>query len=267
MSDKEARGELELAVISLASAHERRRRVLEQLKDFPLRWLIFEAKTTPPAGLPYRESDSLARRGRILGPAELGAFASHYECMRAFVDQSAAAYRLVIEDDVYIDPGFAYARLPMLMSSCGIEYLRLHATFLRPHRLLGQVSEHRKLVRFLLPTFGGVAAYVVSKRGARQFLASLSSVVRPVDDELDRFWHNGLPPYALYPFPALHLSGPSTVAKTAPAWRTFPPAQRAKYVLYRAKERLEVELCNLRLRARDRAIAERLRQWPAAQAI
>ena len=257
--------DLELVVISLSSAHERRQRAMSQLKQLSLPWSIFDARTEPPAGLPYRAADALRQRGRPLRPGELGAFGSHLACLHDFLENSSARYRLVIEDDVFLDPGFPYARLPAFMSGCGIEYLRLHWTFIKPYVLVAHLGKYRQLLRFRAPCFGA-CAYVISRAGAEQLLRSITAVVRPIDDEMDRFWINGLPLYAIHPSPALEFFGPSTLGRDD-ALPAASVAVRGRYFMHRVGERLKRGLCNLRLRRQDRLIARRLRALPLEQTI
>jgi len=266
MAELEAGGKLELVVISLASAGERRRRVEASMRELSLPWSLFEARSTLPATLAYDENKARIHRGRALRPGELGAFGSHYECLREFVERSTAEYRLIVEDDVFLDPGFPYVRLPALMSACGIEYLRLHATFLRPGSLIAHLGKYRQLVRFRAPTFGA-CAYVVSKSGASRFLASVREVVRPVDDELDRFWHNGLPAYAIHPGPALELFGQTTLGDPAKTSETPGFVARGRHGLARLGEWLRCQAANAGLRARDRRIGRVAKALAAKKAL
>ncbi len=249
--------DVELVVISLASAVERRRRVEERLRGFPLPWRFFEAKTSAPAALRYDERRARLHRGRALAAAELGCFGSHYECLRAFAEAGRPAHLIVLEDDVYLDESFPYADLAGLMRACGIDYLRLHATFSRPSRFLGVVWRYRQLVRYVGRPYG-TCAYVISPAGARRFVQSVREIVRPIDDELDRFWQNGLPPYAIFPAPAVELFGPGEAALPAaqPVLRGW---ERCRYLLNDYTERARRVLENLRLRPADRRIRASLR--------
>src|SRR3954469_2471852 len=88
MTELEPGGKLELVIISLASAKDRRRRVETRMRELSLPWSIFEARATPPAGLEYDEKKARIHRGRPLRAGELGALGSHYECLRDFVESS-----------------------------------------------------------------------------------------------------------------------------------------------------------------------------------
>jgi hypothetical protein len=91
--------------------------------------------------------------------------------------------------------------------------------------------------------------------------------VRPIDDELDRFWHNRLPLYAIYPSPALELFGSASITGPAAATVERNLYERGRTLLSRIIERLRRGACNLRLRTRDRLLAQRLKELKAGQTI
>lgn len=261
--DAVPRSSLEVVVASLASSCERRRRVQQMMADSSLGWRFFDALTEPPVGLPQDLQRTLIELGRPMSRSELGTFATHYSILNDFVDQGASDYLLVLEDDVEIDPGFWFDQLPDLMQLAGIEALRLYSRFLFHCRRVAQVSERHTLVRFRRPVFG-TQAYLVSRAGARRFCSAIHSVVRPCDNEFDRFWANGLPLYALYPFPVIELEGKSTIhgRETAAVHRSLRQAAFG-HLFYRL-ERTRLRWANWRLATRDKAIKDRIKgvQFP-----
>lgn len=253
--------ELEIVVASLASAVERRRRVEAMMDGAPWRWRIFDACTTPPENLSYDDAQALVEKGRSLSPTELATFATHYSILREFAERGATDYMLVLEDDVLIDRGFWFERLPALMRSTGIEMLRLYARYLHDCRSVAPIGPRHMIVRFERPVFGG-QAYVVSREGARRLTAGIRKVVRPCDDEFDRFWENGVPLYALFPFPAMELEVPSTIygRESRPARLTL--RQSVVRDMRRRVARWRRKLASYRLRLADHAISMRLRGMP-----
>lgn len=249
--------ELEVVVVSLASAGERRARVERMMAEAPLRWRFFDARTRPPS-LPYDADRALIEKGRPLSPAELGCFASHYELLREFAEGGGPEYLLVLEDDVHVDPNFWFESLPELMRRGGIELLRLYARFLFRSRHVARISDRHSVVRFTRPVFG-TQAYVVSREGARRLTTPIRQVVRPCDDEFDRFWKNGVPLYALFPFLVLELEGESTIHGRGPREFRLSPRQLALRRIVRRAAKWRRFLADKRLKARDRAVAARLR--------
>ena len=252
-------GAFEIVVASLASAVERRRRVEAMLAGSPWKWRLFDACTTPREDIPYDERAARIQRGRALSRAEVCTFATHYTILRDFAEGAGEGCLMVLEDDVLIDGGFPFERLPRLMAAAGIDMLRLYSRFLYENRRVAEVGTRHHLVRFKRPVFG-LQAYVVTREGARRTTAPIRRIVRPGDDEFDRFWANGVPLYALYPYPAIELEGPSTMLGRETMEQNA--ADDRPGILFRLHHRLEKLrrfAANARLRRRDYEIRRRLR--------
>jgi len=251
----------EIVVISLASATQRRRSAAERLNALPWRWRFFDAHTATQNTLPYDPERAMLQRGYRLTTAEIGCFSSHFECIKAHAAQpdGALPYLLVMEDDVVLDPQFDLELLPRLMGQLGIDYLKLFSRFMTRVSYIGRVGIDRGLYRFIVPPYG-TQAYVISRAGAQRLVSSISRIDRPVDDELDRYWANGLPTYALFPYPVSESSTTTTVAKgfsnnqSASQWQRI----HANALLWRDKFRRE--WANLRLGTRDKAVTRGLRE-------
>ena len=248
---------IECRVISLTAATQRRAMVKLRMGRLGLPWRFFDAHTAADNTLPYDAERALTRRGYRLKPAEIGCFSSHVGCLRAYLeDADGSEFLLVLEDDVLLDEHFDFSALPELMRSLDIHYLKLFSRYLTRFRYLGRCGA-RGLYRFVVPPYG-TQAYVVSKSGARKLVKALSRIERPVDDEMDRYWINGLPTYALFPYPALESELASTVPKgfSEPTPLTLRQTLRLRAHLWAGK--LPREWASLRLRASDRAVSEKL---------
>lgn len=254
--------DLEISVISLRSAEQRRQYMVEQLSASPLRWSLFDALTGPHPATPYSEQLAIIHNQSPLTKGELGCFGSHFACMAEFVEKNTARYRLIIEDDVYLDPTFWFTRLPTLMEACGLDYLRLYSRALPTVKVIAPLGQ-RHLIR-LGKGPNGTQAYVISQAGARAFLASVRQISRPVDKELDRYWYNGLAPYAIYPYPALEFESQTTVKKSFGAAGTASPMQRIERFLVRSREKIRREQVDRALKGRDLQVAHAARQWWSA---
>ena len=251
--------DLELSVISLRSAEERRRYMIRQLEMFKLPWSLFDALTGDAPPIPYSQAEAAIDWRGPLTAGEIGCFASHYACLAEFVAQNTARYRLVIEDDVQLDSGFWFDRLPGLMDATGLDYLRLCAKFPFRHRVVA-VFGQRFIVRYSSGPLG-TQAYVISQRGAQQFLKSVDRITRPVDWELDRYWHNGLPPYTLCPFPLFEMERTSTVPKIRGAEFRASGMQWLRRQVRRNLERAKREAASLALLPRDRQVRDSILAW------
>ena len=155
-----------------------------------------------------------------------------------------------------LDTGFDYRSLVRVCETAGIAYLRLYARHLAAHRHVAWLDQ-RELVRFERAPMG-TQAYLISSRGARRFIDSVATINRPVDWEMDRFWANGLYNYALFPFPCLELTLPSSIAKAAESVRAPTMIDKAAWFAWKSKEYALRLSENVRLRQSDRRIRARL---------
>ncbi len=250
---------LEIVVISLPTSTLRRQLVAERLNSLPWPWRFFDAHRASDNTLPYDPERAFLMRGYRLQPGEIGAFSSHYACLRqhAAAEDTSRPYLLVLEDDVLLDNGFDFDLIPKLMTALRIEYLRLYSRFITRVRYLGRVGVSRGLYRFIVPPYGN-QAYVVSRIGAQRFVRSVTSIERPIDDEMDRYWVNGLPTFALFPYPALELSLQTTVAKGYADNRPISRTQKARSIALAWWQKALREYCNFGLRSTDRAVSHAL---------
>jgi glycosyl transferase family 25 len=251
--------DIEFSIISLRSQEGRRRHMTAQMEAFQLPWSLFEARTSEKPPIPYAEDEAALDWRGPLTPGEIGCFASHYACLSEFVQQQTARYRIVIEDDVQLDPGFWYDRLPSLMDACSLDYLRLFAKYPFKHRLVA-IFGRRYIVRYRSGPLG-TQGYVISQEGARRFLKSVDRISRPIDWEIDRYWHHGLPPYTLGPHPLFEKEQTSTIKKIKTSDFPASPAQllRRRIRLDISRSRRQIE--NFRLYARDRQVRRSLLAW------
>ncbi|WOH57336.1 glycosyltransferase family 25 protein [Bradyrhizobium sp. BWC-3-1] len=251
---------MNVTIISFADS-PRRERVTANLMALGLAWTYFDALREPPAHLPqYDEAQSVRFWGRSLSPGEIGCAASHLAVLSELAASPKEIWTLVLEDDVALDPGFDFKALLTLCKTGEIGFLRLyarHAPSLRNVTWLGQ----RELIRFKRAPMG-TQAYLISSRDARSFVNSVEAISRPIDWEMDRFWHNGLANYALFPFPCIELTTGSLIKKHVQSNRRPSPIDRFAWFAWKSKEALRRLLANLRLRHRDKKIRKAFQQHP-----
>jgi glycosyl transferase family 25 len=251
--------DIEFSVISLRSQEARRRHMVAQMEAFQLPWSLFDALTSENPPIPYSETEANLDWRGPLTPGEIGCFASHYACLSEFVAQQKARYRIVIEDDVQLDPGFWYERLPSLMDTCKLDYLRLFAKYPFKHRVVA-IFGRRYLVRYRSGPLG-TQGYVISQEGARRFLLSVYRISRPIDWEIDRYWSHGLPPYTLGPHPLFEKEQTSTIRKIKPREYPASPMQLIQRRIRLDLDRAHRQIENYRLLARDRQLRKDLLAW------
>jgi glycosyl transferase family 25 len=251
--------DIEFSIISLRSQEARRRHMVAQMEAFQLPWSLFDARTAENPPIPYSEAEAALDWRGPLTPGEIGCFASHYATLTEFVEKQTARYRIVIEDDVQLDPGFWWQRLPSLMSACGLDYLRLYARYPFKHRLIAIFGRHY-IVRYRSGPLG-TQGYVISQQGAQRFLRSVDRISRPIDWEIDRYWNHGLPPYTLGPHPLFEKVQGSTIRKIKASDYPASPMQRLRRRIRLDLGRTRRQIENFRLRARDRRLRRDLLAW------
>ncbi|MGY3238629.1 MULTISPECIES: glycosyltransferase family 25 protein [unclassified Bradyrhizobium] len=252
--------ELNVVVISFPDS-PRRERASANLNALGLPWRYFDALREPPAHLPqYDEAASLQLWGRALSRSEIGCAASHIAVLETLATSPQETWTLVIEDDVALDTGFRYRALAELCRVAQIGYLRLYARHLPSLRNVLWLGQ-RELIRFERAPMG-TQAYLIDTTSARSFIRSFRTINRPIDWEMDRFWHNGLANYALFPFPCIELTTGSSIKKQA-EWTKIPSAiDRAIWIAWKSKEAIRRLVANLRLRRQDRTIRAAFEQQP-----
>ena len=244
---------LQAVVISLASRQDRREFMAEKLRDFPLEWRFFDACSRESAASREESWNGQIRRyGRPLGAGEVGCFNSHLAVMEEFL-QGNDDWLLVLEDDVIVDPSFPYGALVEFCAANAINYIRLFAKQLKPARVVTGWL-HYQIVRFKTDPFG-TQAYLVNRRGAESFLASFSTIDVPIDDELGRFWVNGLPIYAVFPFPAIESAISSSLVQNRDGVSRFiSSVAKFRRLPHVVTEKIRKSLSHIGLILKDRQI-------------
>jgi glycosyl transferase family 25 len=247
---------VEFAIISLPRSTDRREMVAERMSKLRWKWRFFDASSAIADGLSHDPERVLIRRGYKLSEAEIGCFSSHISCLKEYSASASSAsdYLIVIEDDVFLDMSFDFDALPGLMDQLGIHYMRLYSRFVTRAEYIGRIGL-KGLYRFVVPPYG-TQAYIVSKAGAKQLVQSITRIDRPIDDEMDRYWVNGLPTYALFPYPAIELNLQSTIVKGFAKKDSRSRSQKLKFAMYTWLDKIPRELASLKLKERDRAMSE-----------
>lgn len=201
---------LAVCVISLADSAERRALVEANLADCPLPWSFLDGSR--PGDASEVVSDPAAQTvafGRPLTPGEVGCYASHRHALAAFDTDPALDWLLVMEDDIWLDPAFPYRELAAWLDEKSIGFLRLFVREWR--RAYPRYRFGERQVLYLTTDPYGSQGYLISRATAARFRPRLSRQLRPIDDELGRFWENGLDNHVLFPFPMVERHSVSTL--------------------------------------------------------
>lgn len=201
---------IEIVVISLLRATERRRLISEQFATLSQPWSFFDAQTSlaNPA-LTYDAARIKRTFGRTLSGPELAVWSSHYTVVQRFLNEGASDYLLVFEDDVIFDTAFPIHAVVDLCEERGIHYIRLFGMYYADAVQLSFFYD-RAVVRYKSSP-AGAQAYLISKEGARRLVNGCQVVEATVDLAMDYFWKTGLPIYAVFPFPVIERFSPTSI--------------------------------------------------------
>lgn len=238
---------LAIRCVSIAGS-PRRARMAEQLDAAGLDWSFFDARTTAPEGLRYDPARAVRRHGRELTPGELGCFASHHALWREVADDDGPDMLLVLEDDLIVNPVFFQQMGTVAEAARPYGYLRLYAKVPAGARLEAPFLD-RHVARFSGRAYG-TQAYFLTREAARRLLRSVKEVVRPVDDEMDRYWVNGLPICAVFPFPVMEVAYGSTIEGQRRVLPPLPRGQRLRWQMSKTVEKVRRHMADLAARVR-----------------
>jgi glycosyl transferase, family 25 len=239
---------VEIVVISLPHAVERRRLITERFAALSQQWSFFDAHTSlaNPA-LEYDEARIRRAFGRTLSRPELGVWSSQYTVIQRFLDGGQGDYLLVFEDDVIFDTAFPLQAVVDLCEERGIHYIRLFGMYYADAVRLSFFYA-RSIIRYKSSP-AGAQAYLISKEGARRMVNGCRSIEATVDLAMDHFWKTGLPIYSVFPFPVIERFSPTSIPMQNGG--DLSGAERKAFTVNRARNRLLKILENRKLAVTD----------------
>lgn len=192
---------MRILVINLARATDRRQKMTEQLESLGLPFEFLEATD----GRCLTEADRALvdheRRKSIspypLSDNETGCWISHRRAMENLL-ASNDSMLTIVEDDSILFPSFPRILEAIEQKAGSFDVIDLHRNFKN-----GEIFAYSRplLAGYNLGRIGythmNLTAYVISREGARKFLASAPRFAHAVDKELHRYWVNGLDLYGL----------------------------------------------------------------------
>jgi len=199
---------MRIYVISLGHAQERRQRMVQQAETLALSVEFMDA--TDGRFLTDRDRALVddEQRRRItpypLTDNEIACWLSHRRAMQMLID-SGEAMAVISEDDAILAPEFPAVIRAIEARAGRFDVIDLHRKFAKKEIF---VSCRPLIPGFAMGRLGythmGAIAYVISREGARKFLASAPRAIHAIDKEMHRYWANGLDLYALEAPIALH---------------------------------------------------------------
>jgi glycosyl transferase family 25 len=203
---------MEIYVISLAGAHERRAAITKQLEKLGLAFEFFDACTGADGYQPFFDGYTAAtyrihsRRDAL--PGEIGCYASHLSLWQRCAQ--AGRPMVIIEDDAILTDQLPVAleATEKIITTCG--FIRLEPnkqSSRRPRRYMpvGKVDEFE--VNYIARVALCGTGYAVSPAAAEQLAKHSKVLLAPVDRYLQRAWSHRQPLYLLSPPVVLRQQG------------------------------------------------------------
>ena len=199
-----------IRVISMPDS-PRRSEFSDRARGARVDWSYFDAVVGLDKKLQYDEAAVLINVGRKLAAGELGCYSSHYLSWQ-YLLQSDATQMIVLEDDTLVDWEYIAELTKYDLSERSFDWLRLYAKIPSRYRMICRPTlEHRRHIIEFMNYAGGTQGYIITRSGAEKFLACCRVVRCAIDTQMDRFWIHGIRDLAIYPFPIVELTGPSTI--------------------------------------------------------
>ncbi len=181
---------MQIYVVSLSSASERRKLISEQLDKLNLKYTFFDAVLGSQIyDIPSEYSDSLAHKNenRPLTKGEVGCAASHRN-LYSLISQSEEPYALILEDDAQINPdlpSFLAAIEPHLKDSMIVTLERCDC-YKKKNAL--SIYKDYKMVEPKFIREGSIAqtaGYIITKQAAEL----IKDINKPVSFPADSWGH------------------------------------------------------------------------------
>ncbi len=226
---------LKALVISLESAHKRRKTVRDLLEDTRLDWSFLNAvdgkllKTTPE----YNAAKVKRLLGFNLTPNEIGCFLSHKNAWAKCAELNETI--LILEDDFLLREDYDKAIYIALNKLQNWEILRLQSLFDSPHKLVNQIDGFQLTENLTDPI--GATAYLIKPQAATVLLKHSREIFEPVDHFLEHSKYHGLRFKALKPYP-ISITGVCTTIEDRPERAPTTKLNKIKRSINRVIDRL-----------------------------
>lgn len=248
---------LEIFVISMTSAVERRRATSSMLDGYGLNWSYFDAHTELHCDeLWYDEPTARRHFGRVLAQQEIAVCSSHYAVWKTFLEKCEYEYLLVLEDDVIVDIDFPVEEFAKFCGSHGIDYIRLFGKHYA-HAVRVGFFYDRSVVRYAT-TPAGAQAYILSVAAARRLTEYCRLIDATIDLIMDRFWETGLPIYSIFPYPVIERYGPTLIPIPGAGGSYMSRADRWMWNVRRAMSKARKVVAHRQLSDTDHRMRSRM---------
>jgi glycosyl transferase, family 25 len=199
-SVKPAEGQkIQILVISLERALNRRESVEAQLNQTGLEWSYIDAVDgrNPMDLSNYDRARRLSISGREMVPGQIGCFLSHRLAWRKVIQTNRTT--LILEDDFSLRCNLGGILQIAADNAKAFDILRLHGVFPTRYKAVGSLGDRTLVKHFKDPR--GTTAYILHPHTAERLLSRSSRFYLHVDDFFANTWLHRLSIRSLMPYP------------------------------------------------------------------
>jgi glycosyl transferase family 25 len=161
---------------------------------------IFDAVTPQTMDINLYD-DKRTRRftGRSLLGGEIACAQSHMALWGRLMDDKDHDHYLILEDDISVTHSMKMILDQLNLTQ--IDFLKLSGQIKRPMKDVQSLQSDMKLVQYAYGPLDA-AAYLVSKKGAKELLDYCTPIYTPVDIMMDRSYDHGITVFGVMPYAA-----------------------------------------------------------------
>lgn len=191
---------MNIFVISLTKATQRRASCIEQLNEAELEFSFFDAQSVindyTDFFEKYDEREFQINTGRTAAKGEIGCYASHLALWEKCVELDEPI--MIMEDDFYLTEGFRSAVFIVADEIDQYGYIRLQSEGSGKSRLVKSIGDYKLLYYTKMPH--SLMCYAITPSVAKQFIRKAKVLDAPVDVMIKKIWEHKQRLYGLSPY-------------------------------------------------------------------
>lgn len=229
---------LECLLINLDRSPDRLLQMQERLNNLKLPFKRIPAVDGKQVEFTSREIDSSAYEkchGKYITPTEVACYISHYNALKAYIEESDKEFALILEDDMVFCEDFLIILDNLLKQHQDWDMVKLNGTSGWGGPVIqNTVYNEYKLVLHLFHQAKS-GAYLVNRKAAKNYIEKLLPMTVPYDHEFIKFWKYQIRLFSVVPFPTWEKQESSTIDYSMIKKNKKPWYQRVNTFVYRTK--------------------------------
>lgn len=187
-----------------------------------------DGRKTPPdllRGESVDQNKSEEYRLSTLNNAEIGAYLSHYRCIKSAYEEGIENL-CILEDDINIEKDFSSILKKLIDLPKEYEFIRLMELKRCKRKIINKISGKYLLTRPEKGTLGA-QGYLINREGMKKVMAHAMPIWKPIDKYYDHFWEINLQSFSIEP----HIIW-ETLSETSIKKPNFKPKVSFKKLTY-----------------------------------